>query len=461
MIYLWVYNPGKRRHELWQRDPAAPPGEGRVVAAQGVQGDDHSDLPSDIQFTPYSEDMLAALQGQASRTLIDAATNALNSRHRELGYTVAGDQSPPATPEMGALRDTPEQVNANNRMFSGVLDTEQARRQLQQQEYELRQKMAGLGYGPQQQADFFAQAAGGGGGEAPVAPEQSGASFAGRMPVAYQDAYGDTNRLAQRAALMQEAQRLQQAANAFARHDEGAQRLQKFGDIRRSRDQLAQQTELDEQRLRADPNQDKNLRPLVGGQWGYNQTAGAHQQLTDYDQAMTSYMQQYDPAGYQYEQQRRRDYEQGGWLPENVRRQIPRFADGGEFYFHDQNSAGPYNQPSPSGPYTPPQQDATNNNWGNPQVNAQQSQYQQQAFANDYEQRDVQHQLQQIEQEKAQRAQQMQMAHQQRMAQLNQQYTLLQTEIARQQSGVQQQTAMARAQYPLMVLPMQGQTWAG
>lgn len=471
MMYLWVYNPTRRRHELWARNPADPPGAGRVVAVQGVQGEDHSDLPADVQFTPYGADMLAALaSGDPEAT--GSATTALNMYYQQQGYPMAGaGAQPQQAGAMGALRDTPEQINSVVNRVRTALDARAGQNELEQAEYTLRQKMAEAGYGPQQQEDFFRQMAGGSGEPMPGVEGGQSPAFPGRMPPAYANAYTNVDQQAIRAAQMQRAEGLQQVANAFARHTTGADRLQKYGDALRAREQAVAQYTLDQQRLAADPANDRRLRPVVGGQWVYDQQAGAYDALQGANQSIDQMEQTYWPDVWAAGQQRIRYDREGGHLPEDIRRQlfpraVPRFDNGGIYY---QPPAASSYGPTSSG-YQPPQPGGKMNDGfghipGMPDDMAEaDKQFRQGSFAAGLDQTDISGRIQRAQQAAQVRMGQIDQMHQQRMAGLQQQYGLVQQEVARQMAGLEQQRSVYQQMYgnrALQGTPMSGQTWAG
>lgn len=464
-LFMWIWNSGTNRLELWSRNPADPPGVGRVVAVHAAVGSDLSDLPQNVQVTPLSGDVLAAFQADTTGESARRAAMALNNDGLQRGLNIVGITPQQQAGQQGALRDTAANIETRNDVNRGVLNSEIANATLDQQELLLRQKMAEAGYNAQQIADFFAQGGGRADNGTVMPPGGESPAFPGRMPDDYVRAYANTNQLTQDFARLGRAQQLQQVENAYLRHQGGAERLQTYADARKERDRLADQYALDQQRMAADPGNDKRLRPMVGGQWSYDNLAGSYDALQQADAGLAKLEQTYDPSGYAENQRRKREYEQGGWLPEDVRKQLygalPRYAGGGEFAYLNASGSNPtagYTAYA-GGPYEatggPPQ--------GANSIQQDNEAYRAQSFANERQQAGVAEQIAQIQQDTQFRLGQMQQAHQQRMDGLRQQYTLMSTEFQRQMSQIQQRRSVAA--YDTEVNPVQRQpqigTWAG
>lgn len=328
----WGWNATRRRWEGRLYDAAT--GQWRIVAAIVDGATDNSDLGPGVAVR--AEPLIEGLMGGDPR-LAEQARAAFEPQIAQ--RLQQSSQAEGQGQGYGGVRMDPRDIMAQVQRMNSGLDVRAANTALQQAEYELQQKMRAAGQDPAYWFGQYAQPQ----GQTGPGGEQVGPNVL--LDPAYVQAYTAQDVAGHRALLMSRTERLQQIGNAFAAHMAGAERLQTYGDTRRARDQAAAQYALDEQRLNADPSQDKNQRPLANGQWTHAQNMGAAQAIQGADQQLDQLLQQYDPAGYQFEQEQRRKQQQGGWLPEQVRQQMypaSPYAKGGQVAEDDPNLLPPW-----------------------------------------------------------------------------------------------------------------------
>lgn len=506
MRYGWIYNDKLGRAELWAVDDAT--GAARIVAVHAVRGSSYNDLGPDVQVTPFSDEMTPLVWGAANGDTsaiarMNEATGVLNDTSRRQGLNIifpASGQGGNAGADMRTVREDPADTMALTRLVNSALDARTAQSVIDQTRTTLEQQMRQRGQDP---AWWFQTYSGQSADTGAAMPPMDSITATGVRPSPDQmDAWRGQAEAAMKAARIRQAEQVQRVANAWSAHVVGADRLQKLQDTTQARDRMTAQLELDEQRLRANPGNDRHLTPRVGGAWGYSQTGGARDAIDDKQAEIDAMQRDWWPEQWM-EEQRRKQRERaaaGGavhwsWLQDQQQPQtyagggmvadpfmaaagtartylsryqqspaLPRFAEGGETQsFYYQTPSASFG--SGAGGYTPMVGGQYDGTYGPPQgansTQQDQDAYRKQAFAGELEQRDVSEQLARIEQEAAFRTQQLQQAHAQRMAALQQRYTVLNTELQRQRAGLQQEVAWSNAEYGLMPLPGRGQTWAG
>lgn len=303
MEQQWIYNPIRGRYELWGRNPAT--GQVGVIQIAAFPGTTHPDVPQGTPVTPLSQDDYALIQrAQAGdAAALSTISQGLAQRTAEAngrapsGQGQSGDQGQ----GYGGVRQTPEQVNAYTNIVDKATDIRSAQNALQQKEYELRQKMAQSGQDP---AYWFGQVSSPTGGAAGAGGESTTMPGVALDP-AYINAYTGQNTAAARAALLGQAERLQQVANLYGAHMEGADWLEKFGNVNRALQNAGADLAWNEHLADADPRQDKNLVPVRTGGFAHGSNAGVAGQLADARHQRDQMLAQRNPGQYMWEQQQR------------------------------------------------------------------------------------------------------------------------------------------------------------